>query len=157
ALKSPPLCFTPPPDLEERLRTALRGNKISAKPQRSPRWQRLAMAASLILATALGWQFGARSGASADDRLLSDLLSSHVRSLMVDHLVDVRSADQHPVKPWFTGKLDFSPNVIDLADAGFPLVGGRLDYVASRPAAVLIYLRRKHFINVFERPTPSER
>lgn len=142
------------PELRRNLRAVL-ANAASAEqePSRTPAhstWWRIGLgAAAAVLLGGLALLWGPARG---DDRLLAEVTSSHVRSLMVAHLTDVPSSDQHTVKPWFDGKLDYAPPVRDLHDAGFPLVGGRLDYLSGRPVAALVYARQKHFINLFVWP-----
>jgi anti-sigma factor RsiW len=119
-------------------------------------WNWLGLAAAVAVAALIVWSLvpGLRRP-DAEQFLATQLIASHVRSLMVDHLTDVASSDQHTVKPWFEGKLDFAPSVVNPASDGFPLVGGRLDYLDNRPVAALVYQRRKHFINVFIWPVET--
>jgi anti-sigma factor RsiW len=160
ALKDPALYHRPPAGLEERVRASLRSG-LASRPVADPRplriapfWRPLALAASVALVAVLVWGI-LRGGSppSADQMLAQQVASSHVRSLMEKrHLFDVESSDQHTVKPWFTGRLDFAPPVKNLADRGFPLVGGRLDYLDNRQAAALVYQRNQHVINLFVWP-----
>jgi anti-sigma factor RsiW len=138
--------------LTSRVQAAVRASaKAEARPRLNWPW---AAAVSLAAAAAILW--GAiliRSTAAQPDLLAQDLVAGHVRSLMANHLLDVPSTDQHTVKPWFNGKLDFSPQVKDLTDEGFRLTGGRLDYLNGRAVAAMVFQRRQHVINLFVWPS----
>jgi anti-sigma factor (TIGR02949 family) len=122
------------------------------------RWSRVAALAAMII-VAVGLGSGVTLLASgrgrADPTIAAQILSSHVRSLIPDHLTDIRSSDQHNVKPWFNGRLDYSPSVPRFEEQGYPLVGGRVDYVGGRSVAVVVYSRRQHLINVYSWPAAA--
>lgn len=152
------LYFAPPRNLEKRIRRSVReagGYRAGFTPGRV--WL-FTVAASFVVLFLLAWKLLPIffSGPSRDT-LAEELRDSHIRSLMLNHLTDVVSSDQHTVKPWFNGKVDFSPQVKDLSVQGFPLVGGRLDYVGGKAVAVMVYQRRKHVINLFTWPSGGER
>ncbi|PYK47798.1 MAG: anti-sigma factor [Verrucomicrobia bacterium] len=142
-------------------RTVPRGSQLLVtRKQPEPRavlfgmpWNWLGLAAAVILAAIIFSSSLPRLRQPTSDQFLAtQLIASHVRSLMADHLTDVASSDQHTVKPWLDAKLDFAAPVVDLSGEGFPLIGGRLDYLDNHPVAALIYQRRKHFINLFAWP-----
>ena len=133
----------PPPGLERRLLHAIR-------PRRSPlRWAAPALAAAAAVAVIVALP--------RHDALLEEAVAAHARSLQLDHAIDVVSTDQHTVKPWFEGKVGFAVPVHDYAAEGFPLAGGRLEYLDGRPAAAVVYRHGKHLINLFVLDTPGAR
>jgi len=172
--------FKAPVELRERIQSSLReeiaerptrnvgpdARPLIAKKQREPRsvlfgtsWNWLALAASIVFVAIIAWNLVPRSqqrSASAEQFLATQLIASHARSLLANHLTDVASSDHHTVKPWLDAKLDFAPAVVDLSSEGFPLIGGRLDYLDNRPVAALVYGRRKHFINLFIWPAAAD-
>jgi anti-sigma factor RsiW len=144
-----------PPALRARVAAAL-PQKIGAGGRTPARaWGRMAAALALIVVLGLGLGL-ALLQPGADDRLAREVLAGHLRSLMADHLMDIASSDQHAVKPWIAGKLDFSPPVKDLAAQGYPLAGGRLDYLGGRSVMALVYRRHGHTINLFVWPRATE-
>jgi anti-sigma factor RsiW len=152
-LKQDALHFTVPAELRQRINAEL-PSPSRAVPRRSLwNWNWLTTATSAAFAVCLALLlFVMQTRPSSEQQLTQEIVSSHVRSLMGSHLTDVASTDQHTVKPWFNGKVDFSPPVKDLAAQGFPLTGGRLDYLAGRTVAALVFQRNKHIINLFVWP-----
>jgi anti-sigma factor RsiW len=117
----------------------------------------LAYAAALLFVSfAVPWTWRTFSLAK-DQALVAQAISNHVRSLIAAHLADVYSSDEHTVKAWFTGKLDYSPQVVDLAERGFPLIGGRIDMLDQRPVAAIVYQHGNHLINLFVWPVASRK
>ena len=139
--------FDPPAGLEERLLGTVR-RADARRPRPARRWLREAGLMAAAAAAAIVVTSSFRSGEEPP----GEIVDAHLRSLQPGHLVDVASSDQHTVKPWFQGRIDFGVPVRDFAAEGFPLVGGRLDMIDGRPVAALVYTRRQHLINVFVGP-----
>jgi anti-sigma factor RsiW len=159
-LAEPDTRFTAPAQLHARIRAALdeaadkpsmpgpSTSKIPRPVRAVRRWTAIGALGSLAAAVALTAVLFLPNSRTEDQ-----LVASHVRSLLADHLLDVATSDRHVVKPWFNGRIDFAPPVIELAPDGFPLAGGRLDYVDGRVVAAVVYRRRQHVINVFAWPS----
>jgi anti-sigma factor RsiW len=139
------LRYTAPSELRRRIEASLPHAEVPTR-RAVLRGFALGSAVSAMAATGL-FAVILRSGDEA--RLQTEFVSAHLRSLQANHLTDVVSTDQHTVKPWFNGRLDVAPPVVDLSSQGFTLVGGRLDYIDGRPVGALIYRRRQHVINLF--------
>jgi anti-sigma factor RsiW len=150
ALKQEALFFPAPAELRRRVQAELR-SQIKTRPAQSFwNWNWLTAATSGLATACLALLLTATlNRPSAGQRLAQEIVSGNIRSMMASHLLDVVSTDQHTVKPYFNGKLDFSPPVKDFAAQGFPLIGGRLDYMDGRNVAALVFQRHKHIINLF--------
>lgn len=139
--------YNAPPALEQSILQAIRREK-----QRD--WRRIAVAAAVLLMASLAANVALFVSRPDPRQILADnVLAAHIRSLSGEHLLDVPSSDRHTVKPWFNGKLDFSPKLKDVE--GYPLLGGRIEYFEGRPAAALVYGRRRHVINLFTWPSAN--
>jgi anti-sigma factor RsiW len=145
--------FSAPAALRKKIEAQISKPQIIRQPRMVP-WRGIAIAASALLFVVVGWNaWLLQSGGSSSPNLENEIVSDHIRSLIANHLSDVASEDRHTVKPWFMGKLDYSPPVDALAGEGFKLIGGRLDFVGGKPVSALVYQRRAHVINVFVWPT----
>jgi mycothiol system anti-sigma-R factor len=144
-----------PVSLRKKIRADLQTATAPSRTLRIPMWRWAAVAAAILIVVGVSWYVWPRQGTTTASAgfTAAEMIDAHIRSLQPGHLTDIASTDQHTVKPWFNGKLDYAPPVKDFSDEGFPLIGGRLDALAGRNVAVLVYARRKHIINVFVLPT----
>jgi anti-sigma factor RsiW len=145
------LRYTAPPELRRRIEASLPQTRA---PSRRAVLRGFAMGSAVSAIAATGLVAIVLRG-DDEARIQSEVVSAHLRSLQAGHLTDVLSTDQHTVKPWFNGKLDVAPPVVDLTAQGFTLIGGRLDYVDTRPIGAIVYRRRSHVINLFVAQTAS--
>lgn len=145
ALREAPVGYRAPPALMDRIEAAI--SEATAPPKR----RRFAVTSWVMsgAAGALAASLALIAFLPTGETLEGQLVDAQVRSLEAQHLVDVQTSDRHTVKPWFNGKIDFAPPVVDLAAQGYPLVGGRLDHLAGRDVAAIVFHRRAHVINLF--------
>lgn len=148
---------TAPAGLADRIRSKIGAGAADVPASRGWRWpqfgQWLPVGAAAAAAAVVSWTAAIQYASPSENQIVAEqVIAGHARSILTSRLVEVASSDQHTVKPWLSSKLDFSPPVPDLAGAGFPLAGGRLDYLDSRPVAALVYRYRQHVINLFVWP-----
>lgn len=153
ALTNSEPAYRAPARLRRDIRAALR-QEARSEGKQVAFWPSLAIGAACV-ALVLGFILFQTVRGSHGNTIVDQVVANHVRSLLATHLVDVASSDQHTVKPWFDGKIDFAPDVHDFSMSGFPLVGGRLDYLDGKTAVALVYQRNQHPINVFILPAPG--
>lgn len=158
-LKGALMRYEAPDVLKARIRASLarpQADVVAPSPLPSYRvfkWPTAIVAAAVVAVLSSAVTLSIANRSSAGDSLQQELLASHIRSLMPGHLTDVASNDQHNVKPWFNGRVDISPTVPRLDSLGFPLIGGRIDYINGRSVPVIVYTRRQHVINVYSWPS----
>ena len=160
-LKGDLMRYKAPDVLKARIRATLTEPAREEKPRpmvlhatgSTRRWMRPLAAAAAIAIVSSGLTFAAMRDRAPASAVQNEVLASHIRSLMPGHLTDVASNDQHNVKPWFNGRVNLSPDVPRLDSLGFPLVGGRVDYIDGHNVATIVYTRRQHVINVFVWPS----
>jgi anti-sigma factor RsiW len=155
-LRSGLMRYEAPDVLKARIRASLGESGRDVGPRRAPLpsrtrngWTRAVAAAAVVAIVSSGLTFAAMRDRGASSAIEQEVLASHIRSLMPGHLTDVASNDQHNVKPWFNGRVNLSPDVPRLDSIGYPLIGGRVDYIDGHNVAAVVYTRRQHVINVF--------
>jgi len=152
AVKKQAAYFSAPAALAARIRAQVDAAGGPAR-KKTPRWNWFPLGAAIAATAVITWTAAVQmESGSHDERIGEQVIAGHARAVLTNHVIEVASSDQHTVKPWLSSSLDFSPSVSDLATAGFPLAGGRLDYIDSRPVAALVYRHRQHVIDLFVWP-----